>query len=266
MTQQPAHEPPQLSPNQPQWSDDGTRWWDGAAWVPKDEAPGRQEELAREQEAELQRAQAHYAQEYAAWQQQTATVPASLDAFVPGVGTPPPPPPGLLLVPEVELGPKPTGYALGYWSFLAAAIGVIAWGIGGLAAVILGHLSRRQAKRARLSPNIWSRWGLFFGYLELTLVAAAIGVVIWAVTSIDHTPVGQSLKGAAQAQQYYHSAYDTYARSATELAPTHWAPEPGVTVTVEQASATSYCLRGQQGSIVLWLSSGSGKVSHTSCR
>lgn len=78
------------------------------------------------------------------------------------------------------------GYATGFWSFLLALVGLFVWILGGVAAIVLGHISRSQARKAHLKPNIWSRWGLFLGYLEIVLFALLIILLASAGSSPSH--------------------------------------------------------------------------------
>jgi hypothetical protein len=147
----------------------------------------------------------------------------------------------------------------------AARVGLVVCPVLGLVAVVLGHVSRHQARTARLDKNVWSRWSLFFGYVQLVVFSGVMALALAWLTSPENTPVGNSLENAATAEQVWRSAYGTYTPSKNDLAVTHYRPDPGVTVTVESASEGSFCLRGQQGTKVLWLRSG-GSVSKDPCR
>jgi hypothetical protein len=116
------------------------------------------------------------------------------------------------------------------------------------------------------TKNIWSRWGLFLGYLELVIAIPVLAVYVDAGLQPDKAgPVGQSLRVAAQAEQLYRDDYGTYATSLGEDGPIRFHPAYGVTITVLRADADSYCLRGSAGKVVLYLASSAADVSHTSC-
>ena len=257
-------EPP-LNPSQTQDSDDGTSWWDGTTWIPRDAVPQRQAELEREAAAQLQRDQADYATRYAEWQhaQHDAVVAGNPFATpgTAGAAPPPPPPPGMVVATPVATGRQPTGYATGIWSFVAAMLGI------SIAAIPLGHISRSQARKAGLKPSAWSRWGLFFGYLDLVIGIGIAVLVLWVVNGgiDDKTPVGQSLVVAGQAEQIYFDHYGSYATTMAGLAPTGYHPADGVTVVVARADRHSYCLRAQDQLELRYYSSANHKVSRHSC-
>jgi hypothetical protein len=267
-------------PLQPQWNEDGSRWWDGSSWIPREDVPARQAELAQQEAARLHAEQAGYAQRYAEWHAQAVTE----DPFTP-VTAPPPPPPGVVHSAPPP-GPLPTGYGTAIWSWgvgtialvacvtvLAAAFGAFeigawtlvllpVWGAGSLAAVVTGHVSRAQARRAQRTSNVWRRWGLLFGYSELGVLVVLLAAGGYAVSRDDLGAVGQSLTAAGQAQRAYRAYYGSYA---TNLAPTRYRPADGVTVQVLRADPTSYCMRGIGYGQTLYLSNVVGKVSKTSC-
>ncbi len=254
-------EPAPLSPSRPQWSDDGSRWWDGTAWFAKDLAPQRQQELAREQLSAEQAVEAERARQYAAWAAQQAQLVAAHPeaAFAPPGTTgappmPPPAPPAPAYAPTSE-----TGYALGLWSFGLGLVGL------SVPAIVLGHLSRSRSRRAGLKPFVWSRWGLFLGYVGLVISAGVVVLVVSVLAGgIDEaTPVGQTLQVAGRVEQQYHDVYGTYGAAA--LAPSHFRPATGVTVTVVHADASSYCLRASDGVMTRFYASSTQQVSRTPC-
>jgi hypothetical protein len=280
-------EPP-LSPERTQWSDDGTTWWDGTTWIPRAAVPQRQAELEVEAAERLRAEQADYAVRYAEWQVAQAEAAHDGNPFAtpgaPGAVPPPPVPPGMALAASAPDTGTSNGYALGMTGFAAtlpgtialawaligrdinaARVGLIVCPVLGLVAVVLGHVSRHQARKARLSKNIWSRWSLLFGYTQLVVFSGVMALALAWLSSPANTPVGNSLENAAIAEQVWRSAYGSYTPSMNDLAVTHYRPDPGVTVSVESASDNAFCLRGQQGTEVLWLRSG-GSVSKDPCR
>jgi hypothetical protein len=264
MTGQNEAEQPPLSPSRTQWSDDGTRWWDGSAWVPRERAAQRQEEVAREQAAAQQAAQqAAWQAQQQAWQDHQAQGPEEL--FAPPGARPAPPLPPATPVYGEPASPSSTGWALGMWSFGLGLVGA------SVPAIVLGHLSRARSRRRGLKPFAWSRWGLFLGYTWLTISVGVVALLVWAGLGgiDDKTPAGRSLQVAAEVEQSYHEAYGSYSSAA--LSPAHFRPADGVTVTVVRADASSYCLKAVErleaagSELVLYLSSGTGTVSRTPC-
>lgn len=264
MTGQDAEHLPPLSPARTQWSDDGTRWWDGGAWVPRERAAQRQKEVAREQAAAQQAAQqAAWEAQQRAWQEHQAQGPEELFA-PPGARPTPPLPPGTPAYGE-PAPPASTGWALSMWSFGLGLVGA------SVPAIVLGHLSRARSRRRGLKPFVWSRWGLFLGYTWLAISVAVVGLLVWAGLGgiDDKTGAGQSLQVAAEVEESYHAAYGSYSSAA--LSPAHFRPAPGVAVTVVHADGSSYCLKAVEqlaasgSELVLYLSSRTGTVSRTPC-
>ncbi len=109
---------------------------------------------------------------------QLAALTADLPARIPGV------PPRAY--PPMPAGPRPTnGLAI---ASLACGIGqVFAWGVGSIAAIILGHLARRQIRTSGEQGAGLALTGLILGYAGLALVVLLIAVIVIAGIAIAHS-------------------------------------------------------------------------------
>jgi len=214
-----------LPPARPQWSDDGTRWWDGRVWVPKEEALRWRDEVAR-----------------------ASAVKA------PSVHQPPAP-----VVSPVPVAPRSSGYAMSVWSFVLGLLGI------SVAAIVLGHVARSRSRQAGLQPFFWSRLGLVFGYLGLVVGTGVVLFLLYVGRGglDEHTAAGQSLLAAAEVERQYRSLYGGYGMAA--LAPSHFRAAPGVEVTVVRMETTSYCLRARDQVVVLYYDSRDRAVTRTPC-
>ena len=166
--------------------------------------------------------------------------------------------------PDPELYPadRPsTGLGTGVASFVCSMVGISP------AAIALGHVSRSQSRRAGVRPFAWSRWGLFFGYLQLvTGVALAVLLLVIAPDLLKGAgSAGMSLRSASAAEAANLQRTGTYTASVPALVRSGFKAQPGVTFTVVRADRTSYCLKAVDGGTVLYASSYHDDVTSKPC-
>jgi Tfp pilus assembly protein PilE len=209
----PGSAPPQFSPDR-QW------WWNGQQWVPA-----------------AQGTHAMPADAAAAWG-------APFADATPGLGLP-----GYAI---------PTGYAIpsGYnapgtdGKAVASLVLAIVWlgGLGSIAAVILGHLSRSESRRLGRQPSGLALAGLIIGYLGLALVllfvTSAIAIPVFlAQSDKGHVvAVKTTLRKAAIAEEMFGVDNEEYTNSESVLVLNGFQPENGVTLVIVSASSNDYCL------------------------
>ncbi|HUR15121.1 MAG TPA: DUF4190 domain-containing protein [Mycobacteriales bacterium] len=153
-------------------------------------------------------------------------------------------------------------------------------GIGSIAAVVLGHQSRREARQAHREPSGLALAGVIIGYVGIAaLVVVAAVFMIGASVSGGFVesvqihgeelsvsgPVAVTLHSAGNAQAAYHEANGTYASSVSGLREFGYRPEPGVTVDVVLARADEYCLRGLDERTTYYLSTTEDVVTPSPC-
>jgi hypothetical protein len=210
-----------------QFSPDGQWWWDGAQWLPAAQAPSRQ--------------------------------PAP---YQPPYGSQPP-----------YGGPPPYGYAPPPKSTDGKAIGSLiasllwVFGVGSAVAVVLGHLSRSQARREGREPSGLAMAGLVIGYLG---IAAAGGIILLLVAFgsdiVDNVKTDVELQTAAYAQQDYHDTNGRYATTLEELRPYGYDDLDGVIdITVVSAGPTSFCFSGHSFGKTFYVSDEHPDVANKPC-
>jgi hypothetical protein len=128
-------------PSQGQWSADGKWWWDGGNWIP---AP--------------------------------APSPSQPVAILAPVQVPTPYQPGTPVTAIYVQGSRSNGSAVA--SFV---IGILSWFlcpiVGGLAAVILGHVARGQIRRTGEGGSGLAMAGLILGYVHIAVYD--VFAVLW---------------------------------------------------------------------------------------
>jgi hypothetical protein len=142
-------------------------------------------------------------------------------------------------------------------------VSVMACGIGSIPAVILGHLSRRDARRAGQDPSPMATIGLVFGYLGVAAIAVFVAVVTAGIASEAFVEeeqffsgdVATALHSAGDAEESWYSEHHSYSRSLSALVPYGYREVPGVDIAVVSASETEFCLRANDGGPTMWLSS-----------
>ena len=136
----------------------------------------------------------------------------------------------------------------------------IVWllGLGSIAAVILGHLSRSQATKQGRSPSGIALAGLIIGYLGIagTIAVIALGVVFAnTVTTTDTSKLKSDLRKAAVVEEQYNVQHGHYADD-NEFGKTDFSSSFNVEVYVESASDTDFCLSASNynGKVTYYLS------------
>lgn len=215
---------------QPQLSPDGQWWWNGTSWRPATEAPPSAAPVP----------------DPFAPAPVDPTPPTAYGSPAAGYGAPQygSPPPGYGGYPPAQ--PSSTD-GLAVTSLITSLV----WlgGIGSIAAVITGHLSRSKAKREGRSPSGLALAGLIIGYLGIAgmvLLIVAIfalgGTVGKAITTDVHAR--SDLRNAATAEEVYFTDHSSYTDEAG-LRTTGFTPHSDVGFSVVSFSETRYCLRAQ---------------------
>ncbi len=141
-------------------------------------------------------------------------------------------------------------------------------GLGSIAAVVLGHMSRSEARREGRAPSGMALAGLIIGYLGIALVVIFLAVLLVGATvstgsvagtgpygvEIPSGPAAISLHSAGYAQDGFHDAHGSYSPSLAVLSEFGFRAEPGVTVEVVRARDDDYCMRALDGSTTYYLS------------
>ena len=177
-----------------------------------------------------------------------------------------PPWPGA--VPQHQLPPyqsqKTDGKAIG--SLIASVLWVC--GLGSAVGVVLGHLSRGQARREGRPPAGLAMAGLVIGYLGLAATVAVFAIAVAFKDPIVHSAKRDAeLQSASDAQQAFHRANGHYALSVEELRPFGYDDYDGtVDVTVLTATATDYCMTTRILGHDFYVSDERTMPSNVSCR
>jgi hypothetical protein len=181
-------------------------------------------------------------------------------------------------VPQAFAGP-PMGYSLATGQSPGKTLGIVsfvlslAWmgGLGSLAAIITGHMSRSKDRKAGAPQSGLALAGLILGYLGLAflplMAAVAIPVFLDQRAQAQSAELSAELRSAAVVQESLMVDYGSYATSADELAAAGHSGDPSVLLEVLAVDAVSYCL----GAVVpedgeaLYYDSTTGTVSATPC-
>lgn len=228
----------------PQFSPDGQWWWDGRTWLPAAQAaqqPPPQQPLQQALQGEG-----------------SPAVPQS--SVPPAWGQPAP-------YGQQPAYPTPFGQAYGApqsggadAKAITSLVLSIVWlfGLGSIAAVILGHLSQSQANKQGRSPSGIALAGLIIGYLGIagTFAVIALGVVFAnTFTTTDTSKLKSDLRKAAVVEEQYNVQHGHYADD-NEFGNTDFSSSFNVDVYVESASDTDFCLSASNynGKVTYYLS------------
>lgn len=283
--------PPQLSP-------DGHWWWDGTAWIPAAERPGApiavaatsvpmaSEPVASEPVAErpvaavpsVEQPPVEMFVEQPAFEQPVA--PSWAAAPMPGNAIPhqpfsPQPFAGQPFVAQ----PYAPGYSLAAAQSPGKTLGIVslvlslAWmgGLGSIAAIITGHMSRSKDRKAGAPQSGLALAGLILGYLGLAFIplmaAIAIPVFLDQRAQAQSAGLASELRSAAVVQETLFTDYGSYATSAAELAGGGYSGDPSIRLEVLAVDAVSYCLGAVAPEVgdALYYDSATGTVSPTPC-
>jgi len=241
-----------------QFSPDGQWWWDGAQWVPAAQAPVPQQ-------PQVDPAPSPFATPAAPATPATPAEPASPFATPPvqpqpygqpaPYGQPPAygqPAPYGQPYPQQPYGQQPYGYpappssgtdgkAIG--SFVSSFFFFV-FGIGSIVAIILGHLSRSDAKKKGREPSGLGLAGLVLGYVGLAATVVFFAVVIsHSGEIVNAVDASVELQSAAEAEHSYHDGHNTYTEDLGLLkAYGYLNPKGDKSVRVISATATTFCL------------------------
>jgi hypothetical protein len=141
-------------------------------------------------------------------------------------------------------------------------------GVGSVVGVVLGHLSRSQARREAREPSGLAMAGLVLGYLGIGVTVAVFAAVLAFKDPLARTVKNDiELQSAADAQRAHHDATGQYAPSIEDLRQYGYDDVDGkVDVTVVSASATSFCMTTRNFSKDVYVSDERPEVSQHSCR
>jgi Tfp pilus assembly protein PilE len=131
---------------------------------------------------------------------------------------------------------------------IASLVLSILWlaGFGSIAGVILGHLSRGEAKRAGRAPSGMALAGLIIGYVGAALfligILAAIAIPVFLnerMKDEDAQARGQ-LRAVALLEESYYTDASTYTSDLSALP--RYEPRADVDLRILSASESGYCL------------------------
>jgi len=159
---------------------------------------------------------------------------------------------------------KSDGKAIG--SLIASVLWVC--GIGSVVGVVLGHLSRGQARRQGRPPAGLAMAGLVLGYLGLVVtIGVVVAVVAFSDPILHSAKRDAELQSASDAQRSFHRATGRYSTSLDELRPYGYRDYDGkVDVTVIEANETDYCMTTRILGHDFYVSDERPTPSNRSCR
>jgi Tfp pilus assembly protein PilE len=125
------------------------------------------------------------------------------------------------------------------------------FGLGSVAAVVLGHLSRSESRRAGRHGSGLALAGLILGYVGVAIMviavlgAVAIPVFLNQRNEADAAAVNTNLRGYLSAQETYRTATGGYG-SVADLTAAGAAPavSAGVRLDVLRSTRQDFCIRG----------------------
>lgn len=159
---------------------------------------------------------------------------------------------------------KTDGKAVG--SLISSVVWVC--GIGSVVGVVLGHLSRGQARREGRQPAGLAMAGLVLGYLGLVgTIAITLTVVAFRDPIVHSAKRDAELQSASEAQQSFHRATGQYSTSVEGLRAYGYDDFDGkVDVVVIRATATDYCMTTRILGHDFYVSDRRPMPSNVSCR
>lgn len=131
---------------------------------------------------------------------------------------------------------------------IASLVLSILWlaGVGSIAGVVLGHLSRAEARRAGRQPGGMALAGLIIGYLGAALfflgVLAAIAIPVFLNERIKdgESQARSQLRQVALLEETYYTDAETYTAALNELP--NYQARRDVDLRIVSASERGYCL------------------------
>lgn len=188
--------------------------------------------------------------------------------------------------PPAEWAPAPAGPAIMTPAFtgqpsapkhdglaIASLVLSLIWlmGLGSIAAVVLGHVSRNKAQQEGRPKSGVALAGLILGYLGSAffvvgiIAAITIPALLSQRESAVRIDVKNELRSAAVAEETYLLENGSYVDVASLSAGTGYTPGKGVAVTLVGATETSFCLAGTKQSVTLFYDSATGTMLDAPC-
>ncbi|MCW2543849.1 MAG: hypothetical protein JWM40_1401 [Frankiales bacterium] len=169
---------------------------------------------------------------------------------------------------ESPVAPPPSGTDTK--AIVSLVLGVL-W-LGGLAsvgAIVLGHLSRSEARRDGRAPSGLALAGLILGYIGASfivvgiLAAIAIPVFLNQSQKGDAAAVKLELRDVAQLEETHRIDNDSYTTDTDVL---RYVAPTNVRVVILSADASGYCIRATHtGSEVRWYYEASQGLTSAPC-
>lgn len=124
------------------------------------------------------------------------------------------------------------------------------WGLASIPAVILGHLSRGEARKQGRQPSGMALAGLILGYVGIAgavlltaLIAIGASVADEVGDELSSSFVRTELREAADAQRDYYDANGRFSDDLTSLESYGYYPAPSTRLVT--ASETSFCVEAE---------------------
>jgi hypothetical protein len=135
------------------------------------------------------------------------------------------------------------------------------FGLGSIAAVVLGHLSLNKAGREGRAKGGLAQAGLVLGYLGIAGTLLLVATTIPAVRSQNHKAhlaiVTSDLRTAANEEEAFRTDHDTYADLPT-LQAQGLRLSKGVTMSVVRATDMGFCLSATLAEVTYYYDSNRG--------